>query len=261
MIYKLNLFVGSVEPFAYVRRLRRISPDQPDTSLLGVCQKILDEAEPILYKNTFHLCDREAVRKLFEQSLHSGERCRLLKIVVLHLGAFSILPDDFEGIAVYVDSLMHKWDTAHPDLSAELRVWVKENWLHQKKKEFQANAAWPPMIEPLLSKTELDELAINITRCRCDFQCCWMDSCALKAFKLGFRQLPKRTWVCKTPGHNAAINNASIGALWSKHFRAWSEVRILKEGLASAETEAYRMSESINLKSDTEIRQQGSFHP
>ena len=180
LIYSACMDVGEVYPY-HKGRSSYVKRRSPCGQLLRTCKAIHEEAEPVLYRNTFVLTTFEGIEKLLNNCLYNQSRRLWLKSIKIRF-FFNGIKDDtaiLEAQSRMIDEDMEDL----PDDSTSTRFM---RILHKVVKFHTRELYWSPMVALVLENLKPVRLELDLRDSFCFKRCCGMQISAICCFRSGF---------------------------------------------------------------------------
>lgn len=234
MVYGYCLLVGKVIPYWDINSVREEKPPYPYVPLLRTCKAVHFEAEPVVYENIFFLASKQAIERLFTDSLPTPARRLLLTSVEISLYFDDIDKEDkilmrrefLEKMYVSGDScLFGRPSEIHCSQRLfRLRVRPFQSHCYQEPSlpqscpdsyrismnQLRGINAWQNKIIPILGNLTLDRLVLDLSHSCCGVCCTYCHSApmAIMCFKKGFALRAPR--VVQVKGWDAGRANVQV---------------------------------------------------
>lgn len=200
LVYAECLVVGKVFPYTVSERIHEydnLEDDEetglelsdcevPSVALLQVCQRIREEAEPMLYQqNIFVLPACDLTILFFKRSLHNDIRKSWIKSVELGFVAADLTRKDRE-LVLDAQIAQARDDLLFPEKAPLEEPEAFEHELHAAYMNRLAEVVWPRKASYVLDNLALRNIHLKFDRSVCNEDCCPMKRKAIEAMKGGF---------------------------------------------------------------------------
>ena len=211
MVYEFCLVVGRVTPHWQIED----GEENPYVTLLRLSKAIYDEAEPILYRNTFAFLILGPLERLFVKSLPTSTPRLLLKNVEISLQGSDLASEDVNTALMWLSAPPHL-------LSPPRNAFNINNMRHLLVKACLRNVSWQRKVSPLLQTLKLDRLVLDLRNCNCWGGCCSLHVSAIVAFEKSFFLGAPKALQLNWPEAGIGPKQARIDQIIGDCFKLWT---------------------------------------
>ena len=179
MIYDFSLNVGRVFPYYWASGVAKGS--FPSVALLRVCKTVHQEAEPVLYRNTFVFSRYQAIEEFVNICTNTGKRKLFLQSI--EIGLFY---DSIDARKALHEAQMMTIDADIQDLPDNAPFSRCCRFLHHLTKSFTRTDHWQRTVSLVLDHLQPNRLIVDLSECYCNSGCCAMQMTAIECFSRGF---------------------------------------------------------------------------
>lgn len=209
--------VGEVYPY-YKVSSADVVHRSPCVQLLRTCKAIHEEAEPVLYRNTFVLMTFDAVEKLFNNCLYTHSRRLWLRSVTIRFFYNGINVDT----AIH-EALLKMMDEDIEDLPDDSPNTRFMRILHKMVKVRTTELYWRPMVALVLENLKPVRLELDLRDSFCFKGCCGMQASAIGCFMSGFNLgAPSTVKLRGLNGFDDSVPETIADELACKLFTLWT---------------------------------------